>query len=72
MIFGLEVSVRTMMLGGVLLFALLLFQVLAGLRIIKLGRKNRVVHKWMGIAILGVAVLHAFLGFVLGFGLRIG
>lgn len=72
MILGFEVTVRTMMLGGTLLLALVLFQVLAGVRIIKLGRKNRVVHKWVGIGILGVAVLHGLLGVVLGFGLRIG
>jgi hypothetical protein len=41
------------------------------LRIIKLGRKNRTVHKWTGIAVLGVAVFHGFLGVVLTFGLRI-
>ena len=72
MLFGLEVTVRMMIFGGVILFALLLFQVLAGLRIIKLGRKNRAIHKWVGIAILGVAALHGLLGVVLGFGLRIG
>jgi hypothetical protein len=71
MIFGLEVTLRTMVAGGAILLALLLFQVLAGLRIIKLGRKNRTVHKWTGIAVLGVAVFHGFLGVVLTFGLRI-
>jgi hypothetical protein len=72
MIFGLAVTLGTMMLGGIILFALVLFQVLAGLRIIKLGRKNREVHKWVGIAILGVAAVHGLLGVALGLGLRIG
>jgi hypothetical protein len=71
MIFGLEITARIMAVGGVVLFALLLFQVLAGLRIIKLGRKNRAVHKWTGMAILGIAAVHGLMGLVLGFGLTI-
>jgi hypothetical protein len=71
MIFGFEVTLRIMVLGGAILLTLLLFQVLAGLRIITLGRKNRTVHKWTGIAVLGIAVLHGFLGVVLTFGLKV-
>jgi len=71
MILGMPVTLPTMMLGGVLLFALVLFQVLLGFRVIKLGRKHRPVHKWTAVAILVVAALHGFLGSVLGLGLKI-
>jgi hypothetical protein len=71
MILGLEITARMMVVGGIVVFALLLFQVLAGLRIIKLGRKNRVVHKWTGIAVLGIAAAHGLLGIVFGLGLTI-
>ena len=71
MILGMEVTVRTMMVGGLVVLTLLLFQVLTGLRVIKMGRKKRVVHKWTGIAVLCLAAVHGFLGVVFGLGLKI-
>jgi cytochrome b561 len=41
--------------GGMFLFLLLLAQVLGGLRIIKTPIQW---HKWLGITILGVALIH--------------
>jgi hypothetical protein len=42
--------------GGMFLFVLLVIQVLGGLRVIKMPLTW---HKWLGIGILGVAVVHA-------------
>jgi len=71
MILGVAITVEAMMIGGVALFTLVLFQVLVGLRVIKLGRRHRAVHKWNGIAILGVATVHGILGLTYGLGLTI-
>ena len=41
--------------GGMFLFVLILVQVLSGLRVIKVAPKW---HKWLGISIFGVALIH--------------
>ena len=62
MIFGLPVTGAVMLVLGAVLLVLTVFQVLAGLRIIKLGKVHRVVHKWNAYAILGIAAVHGLLG----------
>lgn len=71
MIFGWAVTVEAMMIVGVILFAMVLFEVLLGLRVIKLGRKQILVHKWTGLSILAVAAIHGVLGMVYGLSLVI-
>lgn len=44
--------------GGLTLFTLLAFQLIVGLRWIKLGKNHLKIHKWTGIAMLGLAVFH--------------
>lgn len=52
-----------MLVGGLTLFALALWQLATGLRWIKLPPKNRVkIHRWTGIALVVVACFHAPLG----------
>ena len=61
MIFGIPVSGAVMLIGGALLFLLASFQVLAGLRVIKLGKAHRKVHKWTAYVIIAGAVVHGVL-----------
>jgi hypothetical protein len=72
MILGLPITGTMMLLGGVALFVLTLFEVLLGLRVIKLGRKHRVVHRWTAFAILGVAAVHGLLGVLYVTGFKLG
>ena len=69
MIFGIPVSGTFMIVDGIAMFSIVLFQVLLGLRVINLGKRHRIVHRWTAYVILGVAVLHGLLGvmFVTGF-----
>lgn len=71
MILGTVVPLRAIAFGGMLLFLAITFQVLVGLRKIKLGRNHTKIHKWTGIGILVVAVFHGFLGITVAFGLTI-
>ncbi len=48
--------------GGATLLALLVFQVLAGKRIIKLGRNHLKIHTWIGYLMVAGAVGHGALG----------
>jgi hypothetical protein len=45
--------------GGLTLLTLLVFQVLVGRRIIKLGKNHFVIHKWTGYSMLALAAFHA-------------
>lgn len=45
---------------GAILFFLLIFQLLSGLQVIKVDYK---IHKWNGILIFTIAMVHAFIGF---------
>jgi hypothetical protein len=62
MILGIAVTGTVMLVGGALMFALVLFEVLLGLRVIKLGKRHRMVHRWTAYAILGVGAVHGLLG----------
>jgi hypothetical protein len=72
MILGMPVTGMMMLVGGAVLLVLTLFQVLAGLRVIKLGKKHRIVHRWTAFAILGLAAIHGLLGVVYVTGVRLG
>jgi hypothetical protein len=62
MIFGIPVTGSTMLVVGILLFLITAFQVLAGMRVIKLGKVHRQVHRWTAYVIIGLAALHGLLG----------
>jgi len=72
MIFGIPVTGTMMLSGGAILFALTLFQVLLGMRVIKLGKRHRIVHRWAAFAILGIAAVHGLLGVLFVTGTRLG
>jgi hypothetical protein len=44
--------------GGITLLTLLIFQVLVGKRVIKLGKNHLKVHKWVGYGLIAFAVMH--------------
>ena len=71
MIFGIPVGGPLIVLGGVVLFLLVLVQTLVGLRVIKLGKRHRVIHRWTAYAIIGVAAVHGLLGIAFATGARI-
>ena len=54
---------------GFLIWSLTIFQVLLGLRFIKIGRKQYTVHKWIGLTIVTLAPIHGLAAsvFFLGF-----
>lgn len=68
MIFGWPVTSLWMLILGLTLLALIVFQVLIGERKIKLGRRTFVYHRYVAYTILTVAFVHALLGvlFVMG------
>jgi hypothetical protein len=50
--------------GGILLGVMITFQLLTGLRVIKVPNR---VHRWNGIAIFAVAAAHGVIGFMVWF-----
>ena len=68
MILGIAVTGPMVLVLGVALLLLTVFQVLAGMRKIKLGRNRMKIHKWTGFAILAIGVVHGLIGatFALG------
>ena len=62
MIFGMPITAFTMLVIGLLLLCLIVFQVLIGERKIKLGRRTFVYHKYVAYTILTVAAVHGLLG----------
>jgi fumarate reductase subunit D len=60
-----------MLIGGAILFVLTVFQVLSGLRVIKLGKIHRKVHRTTAFTILGIAAIHGTLGILFVTGLRL-
>ena len=61
MVLGIAVSGTVMLLGGATMVLLVSFQVLVGLRVIKLGKLHRKVHKWTAYVIIAGAAVHAVL-----------
>ena len=72
MILGMPVTGPMMLIGGAMLLTLTAFEVLLGMRVIKLGKQHRIVHRWTAFAILGIAAVHGLLGVMFVTGLRIG
>jgi len=62
MIFGMPVTPFVMLVVGLALLCLIVFQVLLGERKIKLGRRTFVYHRYVAYTILTVAVVHGLLG----------
>jgi len=54
---------------GFSIWLLTIFQVLLGLRVVKIGRKQYTVHKWIGLTIVTLAPIHGLAAsvFFLGF-----
>jgi len=71
MILGLAVTGPMMVVFGFVLLVLTAFQVLVGMRKINLGRKRMVIHKWTGLAILVLGLVHGLMGVAFGLGLTI-
>jgi hypothetical protein len=71
MIFGIPITPAWMIVGGVLLLVLVVFEILLGLRKIKFGKRTLVYHKYVAFTILGVLLVHGLLGvlFVMGWSL---
>lgn len=60
MLLGITIDPLVVIIGGVTLFALMVFQILQGLRKIKFkGKLHFKVHKAVAYAMLAVAVIHA-------------
>jgi hypothetical protein len=68
MIFGLTVTPLWMIIGGAILLAMIVFQVLLGMRKIKFGRRTMAYHKYLAWVIVGVAIVHAMLGILFATG----
>lgn len=71
MIFGIAVTPAWLLVLGLTLFALLVFQLLVGLRKIKFGRRTWVYHRYIAYVILGIAIVHGFLGILFVYGFRV-
>ena len=64
MLLGLRITSGLLIVGGLTVFALIVFQILVGKRKIKFkGPLHMKVHRWSAYAMLGVAVLHAITAF---------
>ena len=72
MILGVVVTGMMMLVAGALLFALTLFEVLLGMRVIKLGKQHRIVHRRTAFAIAGFASVHGLLAVLFVTGTRLG
>lgn len=72
MLFGYTLSLQSQVLTGTLLFMLLLWQLLTGLRVIKLGRNHYRIHRITGITLVVLTLGHAVTGYAITFGWRIG
>jgi len=68
MVFGQPVTPFLMLVVGMSLFAVILFQVAIGMRWVKLGRRTFVYHKWVAFTIVGLAVVHGILGILFATG----
>lgn len=54
--------------GGAILLTLTLWQLATGLRWLKLGRKHYAIHRWTGIALFALGVLHGINGLNIAYG----
>ncbi len=66
MVFGMQLTLLNLIYGGMVVFALVVFQMLVGMRVIKFkGRTHMKVHKWGAWAMAVLAAGHGFLALVL-------
>ena len=73
MIFGMVVTPILLLLGGLVVFALIVFQMLVGLRKVHFkGKTHALVHKRGAWILLAVAAVHGFLGLLFATQLKIG
>lgn len=73
MLIGYFLTPQVVALGGVFVLAVLVFQVLVGMRKISFkGRTHMKVHKYGAYVLLGMAVLHGLGGLAWAFGWRLG
>ncbi|MDP2234211.1 MAG: hypothetical protein Q8K89_11280 [Actinomycetota bacterium] len=62
MIVGYEIQLANIIAGGIVLFTLLVFQMLVGLRVIHFkGKTHMKVHKWAAWALIVFALVHGSL-----------
>jgi len=71
MVFDFFIPVWVMLAGGLTVFAVIVFEVLVGLRIIKLGRHWTKYHRWTAYSILAIAALHGGAGILFLTGWRL-
>jgi hypothetical protein len=71
MILGFVITGPMIVVFGLVLLLLIFFEVAVGLRWIKLGRNRLKIHKWVGVGVLGLAVLHGLAGASFALGWRI-
>lgn len=71
MVLGFPVTPLWMLGLGLPLYALIVFEILVGLRKIKLGRRTFVYHKYIAYAILGIGAVHGALGILFLAGWRL-
>jgi hypothetical protein len=67
-----EISPYWLLATGSTLLVLTVAVVLIGMRKIKLGRKTLVYHKWVGLTVLGLGIVHGFSAVLYVTGLRVG
>lgn len=73
MVFDFVVRTPLVVALGIATYALLVAQMLIGLRKIRFkGRTHQLVHRRVAWTLLATGTVHAFLGIVYGLGLRIG
>ena len=71
MVLGFPVTPLWMLGLGLPLYALVVFEILVGLRKIKLGRRTFVYHKYIAYTILGIGTVHGTLGILFLTGWRL-
>lgn len=73
MIFGSIITPGMLVAGGIFVVSIMLMQILVGMRKIHFkGRLHSKVHKWGAWVLLGIALVHGFLGIVYAAQVRIG
>lgn len=73
MIFGFAITLQLLAIGGLVMLALLFFQLATGLRWLKIPPKHRLkAHKGAGITLVVLALGHGAMGLILATGVTIG
>jgi len=73
MVFGIVITAVPIVVLGIVLLALTVFQMLVGMRKIRFkGRTHQKVHRWAAWALLALGLVHGFMGIVYALGLTVG